>query len=159
MRLVVVCRPMCTQNIHVLMVRVAFHSMIIWIHVKSIHHKSPAYLIVAFPIQLASKYSKESRTHSSKLDFGHLVCINCIISRTIRALFRKKHSFQQMVLKFSSGAARRKKKKPTTFVPPPNLNMDASLSNGLENPIAANTGLMSIPFWRRPVARSHTYGS
>lgn len=61
------------------------------------------------------------------------------------------------ILNFS-GAARRKKKKPTTFVPPPNLNMEQTLSNGLENAIS-NTGLMSIPFWRRPVARSHTYGS
>lgn len=149
MRLVVVCRPMYTPNIHVLMARVAFHSMIIWIHVKSIHHKSPACLIVAFPIQLASKYSKEPRSQL-EIRFGFL-------SRLHR--LKKQTTTNHLWFEISSGAARRKKKKPTTFVPPPNLNMEASLSNGLENPIAANTGLMSIPFWRRPVARSHTYGS
>lgn len=83
-----------------------------------------------------------------------------------------------------SGATKRKKKKPTTFVPPPNLNMQqpsvsgagaipivdaaavtasacttSSLSidaNGCE---IAPSGLMSIPFWRRPVPRSQTGGS
>lgn len=61
-----------------------------------------------------------------------------------------------------SGAARRKKKKPTTFVPPPNLNIQSSLANGGVDRnvcIATNTGLMSIPFWRRPITRSHTGGS
>lgn len=88
------------------------------------------------------------RYHSLKLDF-------CYSSRLHHShCFKKKHI--NLWFEISSGA-RRKKKKPTTFVPPPNLNMEASLSNGLEN--AANTGLMSIPFWRRPVARSHTYGS
>lgn len=83
------------------------------------------------------------------------ICHFCYISaRALLAILQ--------LIKFSdlihSGAARRKKKKPTTFVPPPNLNMEQSLSNGLDNQIS-NTGLMSIPFWRRPVARSHTYGS
>lgn len=67
-----------------------------------------------------------------------------------------------------NGAARRKKKKPTTFVPPPNLTMqqqaNLNLSNGQTNedngmPTIASNGLMSIPFWRRPVSQSQTGGS
>lgn len=59
-----------------------------------------------------------------------------------------------------SGAARRKKKKPTTFVPPPNLSITQTAANGSSIPCTTSiTGLMSIPFWRRPVSQSQTGGS
>lgn len=67
---------------------------------------------------------------------------------------------------FSGAAARRKKKKPTTFVPLPNLNIQPSFgaAGKTDNADASicttsNTGLMSIPFWRRPITRSNTGGS
>lgn len=53
-----------------------------------------------------------------------------------------------------NSATKRKKKKPTTFVPPPNLTMQPS---GPDQ--AAPIGPMAIPFWRRPLPRSHTGGS
>ncbi|XP_055536019.1 uncharacterized protein LOC129724830 isoform X3 [Wyeomyia smithii] len=53
-----------------------------------------------------------------------------------------------------NAATKRKKKKPTTFVPPPNLALQ---TNGTEQ--EATIGPMAIPFWRRPLPRSHTGGS
>ncbi|XP_065091796.1 uncharacterized protein LOC135712711 isoform X1 [Ochlerotatus camptorhynchus] len=53
-----------------------------------------------------------------------------------------------------NAATKRKKKKPTTFVPPPNL---AIQSNATDHGTAI--GPMAIPFWRRPLPRSHTGGS
>ncbi|XP_038111452.1 uncharacterized protein LOC6034256 [Culex quinquefasciatus] len=54
-----------------------------------------------------------------------------------------------------NAATKRKKKKPTTFVPPPNLAMQPSGASDQGTPI----GPMAIPFWRRPLPRSHTGGS
>lgn len=61
----------------------------------------------------------------------------------------------------SSGATKRKKKKPTTFVPPPTLGLTAGQSHHDQSSSAAGSigGPMSIPFWRRPLPRSHTGGS
>ncbi|XP_058462820.1 uncharacterized protein LOC131437466 [Malaya genurostris] len=53
-----------------------------------------------------------------------------------------------------NAATKRKKKKPTSFVPPPNFALQAN-STEHESPI----GPMAIPFWRRPLPRSHTGGS
>ncbi|XP_001656010.2 uncharacterized protein LOC5576232 [Aedes aegypti] len=53
-----------------------------------------------------------------------------------------------------NAATKRKKKKPTTFIPPPNLSMQPN-NNDPGTPI----GPMAIPFWRRPLPRSHTGGS
>ncbi|XP_055629862.1 uncharacterized protein LOC129770799 [Toxorhynchites rutilus septentrionalis] len=53
-----------------------------------------------------------------------------------------------------NAATKRKKKKPTTFVPPPAL---AIQTGGTDQ--AAAIGPMAIPFWRRPLPRSHTGGS
>lgn len=69
-------------------------------------------------------------------------------------------------MNYFSCATKRKKKKPTTFVPPPTLgistqqqqqqqNLDQSSLNGS----TSGGGPMSIPFWRRPLPRSHTGGS
>lgn len=52
-----------------------------------------------------------------------------------------------------SCATKRKKKKPTTFIPPP------LLSSLHQNTADQSNGLMSIPFWRRPLPRSQTGGS
>lgn len=79
-----------------------------------------------------------------------------------------------------SGATKRKKKKPTTFIPPPTLSAIPS-SNVSQNSRgdhcaggshsgsladscsqqggAIGGGLMSIPFWRRPLPRSNAGGS
>lgn len=63
-----------------------------------------------------------------------------------------------------SGATKRKKKKPTSFVPPPpNLSMGHSSVKGNNGSIdtsdVAPSGLMSVPFWRRPISRSQVGGS
>lgn len=65
-----------------------------------------------------------------------------------------------------SGATKRKKKKPTTFVPPPNLGISQAsvdVNNGMPIDVNAGdvapSGLMSIPFWRRPITRSQVGGS
>lgn len=60
------------------------------------------------------------------------------------------------ILFYFSGATKRKKKKPTTFVPPPNLG---TLATQYTEHQPVPTGLMSIPFWRRPLPRSHAGSS
>lgn len=57
---------------------------------------------------------------------------------------------------FASAATKRKKKKPTTFVPPPTLTLPTQHDQDQDS---STTGHMSIPFWRRPLPRSHTGGS
>lgn len=54
---------------------------------------------------------------------------------------------------FCSCATKRKKKKPTTFIPP------TTLLSSLQSTADQSNGLMSIPFWRRPLPRSQTGGS
>lgn len=61
-----------------------------------------------------------------------------------------------------NGATKRKKKKPTTFIPPPTLGLaghpvESDADAGSTG--AGSNGLMSVPFWRRPLPRSHTGGS
>lgn len=63
-----------------------------------------------------------------------------------------------------NGATKRKKKKPTTFIPQPILGLTANHANESDadagsTGTGSNNGLMSVPFWRRPLPRSHTGGS
>lgn len=64
-------------------------------------------------------------------------------------------------------ATKRKKKKPTTFIPPPVLgltglpsmnNSVTTNSNSIAEESASINGIMSIPFWKRPLPR-HAGGS
>lgn len=67
-----------------------------------------------------------------------------------------------------NGATKRKKKKPTTFIPPPTLNVNGNGVAGGASVIATVShpnehqipeGPMVIPFWRRPLPRSHAGSS
>lgn len=90
------------------------------------------------------------------------------------------HCVNSIWVSVFSGATKRKKKKPTTFIPPPTLSAIPS-SNASQNSRvdhcaggshsgsladscsqqggAIGGGLMSIPFWRRPLPRSNAGGS
>lgn len=55
-----------------------------------------------------------------------------------------------------NGATKRKKKKPTTFIPPPTINGPSSQHSSTDQSL---NGLMSIPFWRKPLPRSQAGSS